>query len=57
MERNVAYVKRNPELHRGARTLTERTLDKARSLVGAQPTTRTERGGRKAHQMQVMEIE
>jgi len=57
MERNVAYVKKSVELHEGAKALAARTLDKANSLIAAPPVTKTERAGRKAHKMDVIEIE
>jgi multimeric flavodoxin WrbA/nitrite reductase/ring-hydroxylating ferredoxin subunit len=57
MERNVAFVKRSPELREGAQALAERTVEKARSLITETPVTKTERAGRKAHKMDVAEQE
>lgn len=57
MERNVAYVKRSSELHDGARALAERTLEKAKGLIDQPAPAKTERAGRKAHKMDVVEIE
>ena len=57
MERNVAYVRRNPDLRAGARALVERAVEKSRSLLGHAPVTKTERAGRKAHKMEIQEVE
>lgn len=57
MERNVAYVKRNPELQEGARALAARTVEKAGTLITTAPILKTERAGRKAHKMEIVEIE
>ena len=56
-ERNVAYVRRNPDLRAGARALVERAVEKSRSLLGHAPVTKTERAGRKAHKMEIQEVE
>jgi multimeric flavodoxin WrbA/nitrite reductase/ring-hydroxylating ferredoxin subunit len=57
MERNVAYVQKNAPLREGARALAERTVDKARALIAHDPVVRTERAGRKAHRMEIVEID
>jgi len=57
MERNVAYVQRNAALRDGARALVERTVSKAQALIGQAPVVKTERAGRKAHKMEIVEIE
>jgi nitrite reductase/ring-hydroxylating ferredoxin subunit/multimeric flavodoxin WrbA len=57
MERNVAFVQRSPSLREGARALAERTVGKARDLIGHDPVVKTERAGRKAHKMEILEIE
>jgi nitrite reductase/ring-hydroxylating ferredoxin subunit/multimeric flavodoxin WrbA len=57
MERNVAYVKRNAALQEGARALASRTVEKARVLIAHDPVVKTERGGRKAHKMDILELE
>jgi nitrite reductase/ring-hydroxylating ferredoxin subunit/multimeric flavodoxin WrbA len=57
MERNVAYVQKNPELRAGARALVERAVEKARGLLGHEPVVKTERAGRKAHKMDAAEME
>ena len=52
MERNVAFVQKDRELHEGARALAERTLGLARHLVEeAHTPEKITRGGRKAHRM------
>lgn len=57
MERNVAFVQQNSELHEGARSLAERTVEKARASISEAPVTKTERAGRKAHKMDVADRE
>ncbi len=57
MERNVAAVQRSAALRDGARALAERTVEKARSLLTLEPVTKTERAGRKAHKMDILELE
>ncbi len=57
MERNVAYVQKSGELREGARALAERTVDKARELIAHDPVVKTERAGRKAHKMDVIELD
>ena len=57
MERNVAYVQKSGELREGARALAERTVDKARTLIAHDPVVKTERAGRKAHKMDVIELD
>jgi nitrite reductase/ring-hydroxylating ferredoxin subunit/multimeric flavodoxin WrbA len=57
MERNVAYVQRSAALREGARALAERTVEKARALIAHDPVVKTERAGRKAHKMDIVEIE
>ena len=57
MERNVAYVQRSAALRDGARALAERTVERARELVGHPPVSKTERAGRKAHRMEILELE
>jgi nitrite reductase/ring-hydroxylating ferredoxin subunit len=50
MERNVAEVRENQELHQGARELAHRAVDLAKVLLANElQSTKTERGGRKAH--------
>ena len=56
MERNVAYVKRSAALREGARALASRTVEKARVLMAHDPVVRTERAGRKAHKMDIIEL-
>ncbi len=52
MERNVAIVQQDTELHQGARELAGRALVLAKRLVEECPTpARISRGGRKAHWM------
>jgi multimeric flavodoxin WrbA/nitrite reductase/ring-hydroxylating ferredoxin subunit len=57
MERNIAYVKRSPELQEGAKALAERSIEKARSLITEQPVTKIERAGRKSHHLEVVELD
>ena len=57
MERNVAYVQKNAALRDGARALAERTIERTRELGAHAPVTRTERAGRKAHKMEILELE
>jgi nitrite reductase/ring-hydroxylating ferredoxin subunit/multimeric flavodoxin WrbA len=57
MERNVAYVQRNTALRDGARALAERTVSCARESAGHAPVAKTERAGRKAHKMEIVEID
>lgn len=55
MDRNVAYVQRSRELREGAQALATRAVEMARTLLGCAVTTeRPARGGRKAHQLDVM---
>jgi len=50
MERNIAFVKNDPDLHEGARDLADRALALSRHLVDQASTPkRIPRGGRKAH--------
>jgi multimeric flavodoxin WrbA/nitrite reductase/ring-hydroxylating ferredoxin subunit len=50
MERNVAEVRENEELHQGARELAHRAIELARVLLANElQRAKTERGGRKAH--------
>lgn len=52
MERNVAFVQHDTELHQGARDLASRALDLAKHHVAGHATpSQIGRGGRKAHQM------
>lgn len=52
MERNVAFVQHDVELHQGARDLAARSLALAKHLMEEAPTPeRIGRGGRKAHRM------
>jgi hypothetical protein len=56
MENNVVQVRDSAELHDGARALVDRSLDLARHLLEGhlEPTAdRVERGGRKAHRLEV----
>jgi multimeric flavodoxin WrbA/nitrite reductase/ring-hydroxylating ferredoxin subunit len=60
MENNVAYVKKNVELHDGAKALAGRTVERAGGLISTEAATKTERAGRKAHKTdkaEVVEIE
>ncbi|MFN8375188.1 MAG: NAD(P)H-dependent oxidoreductase [Anaerolineae bacterium] len=57
MERNMAYVKRSPELCDGAKALAERSIEKARGMISQVPVTKTERAGRKAHKLDIVEID
>jgi hypothetical protein len=53
MERNVAFVKNDRELHEGARDLADRAMALAKHLVFDAPTPeRIRRGGRKAHRLE-----
>lgn len=55
MERNTDYVQRSRELHEGAEALVTRAVDMAKTLLGNQVSEdRTPRGGRKAHQLDVI---
>jgi multimeric flavodoxin WrbA/nitrite reductase/ring-hydroxylating ferredoxin subunit len=50
MERNVAEVRENEELHQGARELAHRAIELARVLLANELSgAKTERAGRKAH--------
>jgi multimeric flavodoxin WrbA/nitrite reductase/ring-hydroxylating ferredoxin subunit len=50
MERNVAEVRENEELHQGARELAHRAVELAKVLLANElQGAKTERGGRKAH--------
>ena len=40
-----------------SRALAERTVEKARALLTHDPVTKTERAGRKAHKMDILELE
>ena len=54
MENNVRYVKMSKELRAGARALVERSVEIAKALIGGQlKDMPSERGGRKAHQLDV----
>ena len=53
MERNVDYVMKSPELRDGAHALARRAVAKASDLVQAAVVTKTERGGRKAHHLEM----
>ena len=57
MERNVDFVKRSPALREGARALAERTVAKARTFIAETPVAKTERAGRKAHKMEIVELD
>ncbi|MFO0973206.1 MAG: NAD(P)H-dependent oxidoreductase [Phycisphaerae bacterium] len=54
MEHNVAYVQHSKELHDGARELVGRSVEMAKVLLAGTATTdKPQRGGRKAHQLDV----
>ncbi len=54
MENNVRYVRDSKELRAGARALAERSIEMARIMIGGQlRDVSPERGGRKAHQLDV----
>jgi hypothetical protein len=54
MENNVRYVRDSEELRAGARALAERSVEMARMMIGGQlKEVAPERGGRKAHQLDV----
>ena len=54
MENNVRYVRDSKELRAGARALAERSIEMARIMIGGQlRDVPPERGGRKAHQLDV----
>ena len=54
MENNVADVKNSVELREGACALAERAANLARALIEREaPCDKTERGGRKAHRLEV----
>lgn len=57
MERNVAHVRRSKELQDGARALATRSVEKAQTLIDANAgAASTERGGRKAHRLEIIEM-
>jgi len=54
MERNVAHLRQSEELRQGARELVRRQVEFARLLLGhVAPSDKTERGGRKAHRLDI----
>jgi multimeric flavodoxin WrbA/nitrite reductase/ring-hydroxylating ferredoxin subunit len=53
MEHNIAAVQHSAELREGACALADRAVNLARKLQADEPTGKTERGGRKAHQLEV----
>jgi nitrite reductase/ring-hydroxylating ferredoxin subunit/multimeric flavodoxin WrbA len=54
MENNVRYVRDSEELRNGARALAERSVEMARLMIAGQlKEVAPERGGRKAHQLDV----
>ncbi len=54
MERNVEHLRHSEELRQGARELIRRQVEFARILLGhVEPSARTERGGRKAHRLDI----
>jgi nitrite reductase/ring-hydroxylating ferredoxin subunit/multimeric flavodoxin WrbA len=54
MERNVEHMRHSEELRRGARELVRRQVALARTLLDHQAVAeRTERGGRKAHRLDI----
>jgi len=54
MERNVLHVQHSEELRRGARELVRRQVEHVQVLLGQRaPDARTERGGRKAHRLDI----
>jgi nitrite reductase/ring-hydroxylating ferredoxin subunit/multimeric flavodoxin WrbA len=54
MENNVRYVRDSEELRAGARALVERSVEMAKMMIGGQlKEVAPERGGRKAHQLDV----
>jgi|FLYN01.1.fsa_nt_gi multimeric flavodoxin WrbA/nitrite reductase/ring-hydroxylating ferredoxin subunit len=55
MENNIAYVKKSKALQEAAEELAERTVEKARELVGTAATTKVEHAGRKGGKMEVVE--
>ncbi len=58
MERNVTFVMRSPELREGAQALAARAVAKATQLLSSDaPVAKTERGGRKAHHLEIMELD
>jgi hypothetical protein len=57
MERNVAYVKRSAALWEGAQASASRTVDKARAPIAHDPVVKTDRAGREAHKMDILELE
>ena len=58
MERNVTYVMRSAELREGARALALRAVEKASQLVAIDAAVaKTERGGRKAHHLEIIELD
>jgi hypothetical protein len=57
MEHNVTAVKNSQELREGAMALATRSIEKATQLLNTgAPATRTDRGGRKAHRMDIVEL-
>ena len=54
MERNVQYVMKSGELRTGAADLVARAVELSKTLLAAAPSeVRMDRGGRKAHQLDV----
>jgi len=57
MERNVQHVQHSEELRRGARELIRRQVEFAQVLLGHRAADeKTERGGRKAHQLDIEQV-
>ncbi len=55
MENNIAYVKKSKALQEAASELAERTVEKARELVGTAAATKVEHAGRKGGRMERVE--
>jgi len=53
MEHNIAYVQESDELRNGARELVQRQVEFAARLLDQPAAERTERGGRKAHRIDI----
>jgi len=55
MENNIAYVKKSKALQEAAQELAERTVAKARELLGTAAATKVEHAGRKGGKMERVE--
>lgn len=51
MENNVNMVRESRELHEGAASLAQRSIELAERLLSTEPAGDVARGGRKAHRL------